>query len=62
MENAGGVVKTNGTKNNDFWSFFAEMALRSGIPEGRVKWHLGWAQQFARSVPGSLFASVLLTM
>ncbi len=52
MENAVRDVKENGTEISDFWSSFKVAVLHAGVSENRVKWYLGWAQQFARSVPG----------
>ncbi len=35
-----------------YWSDYAAVVARQGVPPGRVKWYVKWAEDFARSLRG----------
>ena len=40
-----------GDGSGNFWHKYLTLVIAQGIPEGKARWYMKWAEQFARSVP-----------
>jgi hypothetical protein len=53
MKDQSGKVKDNNLRETGFLLRFQEVVMAEKVPENRLKYYLGWAKQFSRSLHGT---------
>jgi hypothetical protein len=53
MKDQSGKVKDNNLRETGFLLRFQEVVRAEKVPENRLKYYLGWAKQFSRSLHGT---------